>query len=254
MGLPPEIRWGIEKTSCTVWIIQYELELQANEISICRIHLAQIVSLHKFSFSVWKIILQTIFPTAVLFFLRELLFMPTLTYVSVGPHDAFPIRVFVHRRKLLASTKSSVVAVNQRSILHLSRINIIRLSNADLDSLVSNIRHSLMDVLLNLVTFVLDKTDWKCYVKVPVHIMLQLRFYLNSLTNRDQEWLEQKNIHFSKCDTELLTRETKYLFKQDPDDDNELVLEKKESQYSIGSKRIIIPKGISIYVYSRPPR
>ncbi len=59
-----------------------------------------------------------------------------------------------------------------------------------LDSLVSNIRHSLMDVLLNLeinhtgskttqVTFVLDKTDWKCYVKDAGSHHAPVRFYLN---------------------------------------------------------------------------
>lgn len=189
--------------------------------------------------------------------------MPTLTYIAVGRHDAFPIRVFVHRKKLLASTRSSVVAVNQRSLLHLSRINIIRLSNADLNALISDIRHPLMEVLLHLeishtapktsqMTFTLDKTAWKCHVKVLVHLMLQLRYFLNALKPNDQTYLEQKNIHFTKCDTQLLTREAKYLFKQDADDDN--MVDKKESEYSIGSRRLILPQGISIYVHSRPPR
>lgn len=197
-------------------------------------------------------------------FSLDFILMPTLSYISVGPRDAFPIRVFVHRRKLLDSTKAAVVAVNQRSILHLSRINIIRLSNVDLNSLVTDIQQALMDVLLRLeinystsknaqMKFVLDKTDWKCYVKVPILLMLQLRFHLGALRTRDHEYIEQRNIHFSKCDTELLTRETKYTFKQDPDDDS-LVSDKKESQYTISRKNMILPQGISIYVYSRPPR
>ncbi|KAM9921584.1 hypothetical protein OXX59_006405 [Metschnikowia pulcherrima] len=197
----------------------------------------------------------------------------TITYLSVAPNTAIPVRVFVNRKKLLSS---SAVAVNEKSIIKLSSINSIRLSNFDLTNLILDLGTQLQKLLLEtrLVELFPQRTvsrsaksvtelshTWKCKVVVSLGYLADLRYKLSCLETDDIRFLEDKKIEIDQREaagSALLQRNIKFDFvKYESASDDELSQsdEKKAISYKLHGQRLLNNKVIDpldLYVTHRP--
>ncbi|KAM9936075.1 hypothetical protein OXX80_004352 [Metschnikowia pulcherrima] len=197
----------------------------------------------------------------------------TITYLSVAPNTALPVRVFVNRKKLLSS---SAVAVNEKSIIKLSSINSIRLSNFDLTNLILDLGTQLQKLLLEtrLVELFPQRTvsrsaksvtelshTWKCKVVVSLGYLADLRYKLSCLETDDIRFLEDKKIEIDQREaagSALLQRNIKFDFvKYESASDDELSQsdEKKAISYKLQGQRLLNNKVIDpldLYVTHRP--
>ncbi|KAM9930003.1 hypothetical protein OXX80_009495 [Metschnikowia pulcherrima] len=197
----------------------------------------------------------------------------TITYLSVAPNTAIPVRVFVNRKKLLSS---SAVAVNEKSIIKLSSINSIRLSNFDLTNLILDLGTQLQKLLLEtrLVELFPQRTvsrsaksvtelshTWKCKVVVSLGYLADLRYKLSCLETEDIKFLEDKKIEIDQREaagSALLQRNIKFDFvKYESASDDELSQsdEKKAISYKLQGQRLLNNKVIDpldLYVTHRP--
>ncbi|KAM9909337.1 hypothetical protein OXX69_005520 [Metschnikowia pulcherrima] len=197
----------------------------------------------------------------------------TITYLSVAPNTAIPVRVFVNRKKLLSS---SAVAVNEKSIIKLSSINSIRLSNFDLTNLILDLGTQLQKLLLEtrLVELFPHRTvsrsaksvtelshTWKCKVVVSLGYLADLRYKLSCLETEDIRFLEDKKIEIDQREaagSALLQRNIKFDFvKYESASDDELSQsdEKKAISYKLQGQRLLNNKVIDpldLYVTHRP--
>ncbi|KAM9900934.1 hypothetical protein OXX79_004830 [Metschnikowia pulcherrima] len=197
----------------------------------------------------------------------------TITYLSVAPNTALPVRVFVNRKKLLSS---SAVAVNEKSIIKLSSINSIRLSNFDLTNLILDLGTQLQKLLLEtrLVELFPQRTvsrsaksvtelshTWKCKVVVSLGYLADLRYKLSCLETDDIRFLEDKKIEIDQREaagSALLQRNIKFDFvKYESASDDELSQsdEKKAISYKLQGQRLLNNKVIDpldLYVIHRP--
>lgn len=197
----------------------------------------------------------------------------TITYLSVAPNTAIPVRVFVNRKKLLLL---SAVAVNEKSIIKLSSINLIRLSNFDLTNLILDLGTQLQKLLLEtrLVELFPQRTvlrsaksvtelshRWKCKVVVSLGYLADLRYKLSCLETEDIKFLEDKKIEIDQREaagSALLQRNIKFDFvKYESASDDELsqLDEKKAISYKLHGQRLLNNKVIDpldLYVTHRP--
>ncbi|QBM85661.1 Single strand annealing-weakened 1 [Metschnikowia aff. pulcherrima] len=197
----------------------------------------------------------------------------TITYLSVAPNTAIPVRVFVNRKKLLLL---SAVAVNEKSIIKLSSINLIRLSNFDLTNLILDLGTQLQKLLLGtrLVELFPHRTvlrsaksvtelshTWKCKVVVSLGYLADLRYKLSCLETDDIRFLEDKKIEIDQREaagSALLQRNIKFDFvKYEFASDDELsqLDEKKAISYKLHGQRLLNNKVIDpldLYVTHRP--
>ena len=197
----------------------------------------------------------------------------TITYLSVAPNTAIPVRVFVNRKKLLLL---SAVAVNEKSIIKLSSINLIRLSNFDLTNLILDLGTQLQKLLLEmrLVELFPQRTvlrsaksvtelshTWKCKVVVSLGYLADLRYKLSCLETEDIRFLEDKKIEIDQREaagSALLQRNIKFDFvKYESASDDELsqLDEKKAISYKLQGQRLLNNKVIDpldLYVTHRP--
>ncbi|KAF7999096.1 hypothetical protein HF325_006628 [Metschnikowia pulcherrima] len=197
----------------------------------------------------------------------------TITYLSVAPNTAIPVRVFVNRKKMLLL---SAVAVNEKSIIKLSSINLIRLSNFDLTNLILDLGTQLQKLLLEtrLVELFPHRTvlrsaksvtelshTWKCKVVVSLGYLADLRYKLSCLETDDIRFLEDKKIEIDQREaagSALLQRNIKFDFvKYESASDDELsqLDEKKAISYKLQGQRLLNNKVIDpldLYVTHRP--
>lgn len=198
----------------------------------------------------------------------------TITYLAVGPSTAIPVRVFINRKKLLLL---NAVAVNEKSIIKLSSINLIRLSNFDLTNLILDLGSQLQQLLLEtplvelfpqrsvlrvskLVTEL--SNSWKCKVVVSLGYLADLRYKLSCLQSPlDFRFLDEKKIeidHNESKGSALLTKTVKFDFvKNEPASDDESLFlgDKKSFSYKLQHQRLINSKIVDLldlYVLHRP--
>lgn len=198
----------------------------------------------------------------------------TVSYISIGSEIAIPIRVFVNRCKILLQNS---VAVNEKSIIKLSSINLIRLSNYDLNNLIDDIGEELRELLLTakLVNLfpkrVVSKTtkisktinrNWKCKVNASLGHIVSLRYNLGCLTlKEDVQFLTDRNVQInplSSAKSALLKKELKFSFGSFADDVEEerFNLDKKKGVgYSLRRRKLLnnhITDTLDIFVSHRP--
>lgn len=197
----------------------------------------------------------------------------TVSYISIGNDTAIPIRVFINRRKILLQ---SSVAVNEKSIIKLSSINLIRLSNYDLNSLIEDIgplvRETLLTALLAelfpkravLKSTLLVKPifhNWKCKLCVSLGYIVTLRYNMNCLTSmEDVRWLSEKNVAVNtgaSSKSALLIKEMKFslILTEEGSDDVYHLDDKKNLGYKLRRKNLSnnhIIDTLDLYVVHRP--
>lgn len=199
----------------------------------------------------------------------------TTTYLKVSPGCSIPVRVFVDRKRILLN---GTVAINDRSIIKLSSINLLRLSNNDLTNLTMDIKEELEKLLfeepLRLIfpsKFVhgSDKvsreigTRWKCKVIVSLGYMATLRYKLGFLLDRgDIDFLTDRKIDVTAKEaahTALLVKELKFSFmnRENVEDEDEAntVDDKKTLLYKLNKLALLnnsITDSLDLYVGRRP--
>lgn len=198
----------------------------------------------------------------------------TVSYISLGPDIAIPIRVFVNRCKILLQNS---VAVNEKSIIKLSSINLIRLSNYDLNNLIDDIGGELREMLLRarlselfpkravLKTTKVTKNierNWKCKVNVSLGHIVSLRYNLGCLTLvEDVQFLTERNVQInpsSSAKSALLKKEMKFSFGANLEDGEDVGFnldEKKGVGYKLRRRTLLnnhIVDTLDIFVSHRP--
>lgn len=201
----------------------------------------------------------------------------TTTYVQVAPGNAIPVRVFVDRRRIVLN---NTVAINDRSIIKLSSINLLRLLNNDLTNLVMDVKEDLEKLLfeeplryLIPLKFVhgsdklsrdIGKT-WKCKMVASLGYIASLRFGLGYLQDKDDiRFLEDRKVDVAMKNsnrTALLTKELRFSF-MEPDegiihDEENVIDDKKTISYRLNKLALLnnsIVDSLDLYVTSRPQK
>lgn len=179
----------------------------------------------------------------------------TTSFIRVTTDKSIPVRIFVNRSKLLEN--ASVISVNEKSIVKLQKINILKLSNGDINSLIGTIRRELVDVLTNKpigklleenilrnnrIVIDINKHEWKCYMNISVDFLVNLRLNIGRLTKDDIEHIsKRKGSNFS---VSLLVKTSNFSFEE----------EKKLTKYKIRKSNLVsgFHDGLDLYVYDRP--
>lgn len=197
----------------------------------------------------------------------------TVSYISVGADTAIPIRIFINRRKILLQNS---VAVNEKSTIKLAAINLIRLSNYDLNNLIEDIGPSLREILLTarlaelfpkraiLKTTKLVKDishNWKCKVNVSLGYIVSLRYNLGRLDlAEDVQFLSEKNVLINPlglAKSALLRKEMKFsmLGLEEEDELGFHLDDKKSVGYKLRRVNLMnnhIVDTLDVYVVHRP--
>ena len=193
----------------------------------------------------------------------------TVSFIQISPHACIPVKVFVHRKQMWLRGQ-----LNDKSLLKLSSVSLIRLSNPDMTKLVEDIKDELKQLLLHellrrlfpgkpilkssQVKKILGRL-WKCRVVVSLGYLADLRFKLHTLVQADDvSFLDEKNILVSATDSNelaLLTKEIMFSF-QEPDEDgvNE-GLDKKTISYKLDRIAVMNSRAtdtLSVFVLHRP--
>lgn len=198
----------------------------------------------------------------------------TVLFIRFNKDCCAPVRIFVNRKRVLSSQQ---VAINEKSIIKLSSINLIRLLNFDVTNLIFDIKIALKELLFETPladlfqqrsvqrsTRVLRELgeNWKCKVIVSLGYIADLRYKLGYLQN-DREFLELKNIEPSSVDIRnvaLLTKEITFNFspvlKEESGSDSEAEgKDKKSLKYKLHRAHVLNSKvtdPLDIYVLHRP--
>lgn len=197
------------------------------------------------------------------------------TFIKITPGCSIPARVFVNRKRIVLN---GTVAINDRSIIKLSSINLLRLSNNDFTNLIMDIKPELENLLFHELLRLLfplkfvhgsDKlvkdigTRWRCKVVVSLGYVATLRFKLGYLQDEeDIAFLEDRKIDVMAKEsprTALLTKELKFSFIQrEEDEENEehnAIDDKKTLSYKLNKLALLnnsIVDSLDLYVTSRP--
>lgn len=194
---------------------------------------------------------------------------PLVSYILVAPNTAVPVRVFVDRRKVLSL---SDVAINEKSVLTLCSINLLRLSNADLASLLLDIRPALKHLLLaallrdlfpgrpvlrSLKTAKDFGVAWKCKVVVSLGYIVDLRYRLSCLQGAaDLDFLREKNIEVDlrqPARPPLLCKSLRFVAGDLTDEATET--DKKSLSYKLQACRLVnssVVDTLDVFVGHRP--
>lgn len=197
----------------------------------------------------------------------------TVLFIRFNPECCAPIRVFVNRKRVLLSHQ---VSINEKSVIQLSSINLLRLSNFDVTNLIFDIKISLKELLFETpLKELFDQRSllrstkvsrelgnkWKCKVMVSLGYIADLRYKLGFLQN-DMEFLELKNIEASSTDgrdVALLTKEITFNFspvlKEEDDEVEQVEDDKKSLKYKLHRTHVLNSKvtdPLDIYVLQRP--
>lgn len=166
------------------------------------------------------------------------------------------------------------MAINEKSVIQLSSINLIRLSNYDVTNLIFDIKSKLRQFLFDtplpelfpqrslLRTLKISKDlgeNWKCRVVTTLGYIADLRYKLGHLHN-DYRFLEEKNIALSGSDSNdvaLLTKEIKFnsSFVLKEEDDELPSDDKKVLNYKLHRAEVLtcgVPNSLDLYVLHRP--
>lgn len=192
----------------------------------------------------------------------------TVSFIRLDPQTCIPVRVYVHRKQILLSNQ---VAINEKSIIKLSSVTMIRLSNLDMTKLVEDIKHELNEVLfeerlrkLFPNRSVLKSTQvlrivgnqWKCRVVMSLGYLADLRYKMGHLVQpEDVTFLEEKKVEVVPYDSSklaLLTKELKFPFQPNEDAADE---DKKAVSYKLKRSSVLnsrITDNLSIFVLHRP--
>lgn len=199
----------------------------------------------------------------------------TTTYIKVAPGCAIPARVFIDRKRILLN---GTVAINDRSIIKLSSINLLRLSNNDITNLVMDIKEELEKILFHEPLRELfpskfvhgsDRlardigTRWKCKVVASLGYVATLRYKLGYLRDvEDMAFLEDRKVDVSARDsarTALLTKELKFTFlerdEEEIHEEENVIDDKKMLSYKLNKLALLnnsIVDSLCLYVTSRP--
>lgn len=197
----------------------------------------------------------------------------SVSYIAIGKETSIPIRVFTYRGKILLLNS---VAVNEKSIIKLSSINLIRLSNYDLNDLIGDIGEELRELLLLarfaelfpkravLKTTKLVKSisrNWKCKVSVSLGFIVSLRYNLGCLSlAEDVQFLSDKNVVVNPLKSKksaLLKKEMEFsMIGFEEDEDDQFCLDdKKRVRYKLRERNLInnhLVDTLDIYVVHRP--
>lgn len=198
----------------------------------------------------------------------------TVLFVKLNLDCCIPIRVFVNRKRVLLSNR---VAINEKSIIQLSSINLIRLSNYDMTNLIFDIKDNLKEFLLEsplkdifaqrsvLRTLRVSRDlgeKWKCRVVASLGYIADLRYKLGYL-QKDYQFLEEKGIVVSGSDSNevaLLTKEIKFNFSPVLKEEGEDLVtvsseDKKALNYKLHRAKVLnnrITDSLDLFVLQRP--
>lgn len=197
----------------------------------------------------------------------------TVSFIQLTPQTSIPIRVFINRKRILLSNR---VAINEKSIIKLSTINLLRLSNNDLTKLIFEINLELKQILFHTPLnelfpkrFVYKSTklsrdigdNWKCKLVVSLGYIVNLRYKLGWLREKaDIQFILERNIVVSTADSNkiaLLTKEIKFNFGgQVQEEENEIAIDDKKSlSYKLNRLTLLnnsIVDSLDLYVLHRP--
>lgn len=195
----------------------------------------------------------------------------TVTFIKVAGNTAIPARVFVNRARIVLSAP---VAVNEKSLIKLTRINILRLSNNDLNSLIDDIRDEVRDLLIKkplrdlfalAAKLILDNVghNWKCRVTVSLNFVANLRFQLHILTSDDYTFLTgEKKLNLAavigsqnRGNLGLMQRYIRFQFHEedsenDAENDTKKLFDHRMHKIRLANNRL--GDCLDLYVYSRP--
>lgn len=195
----------------------------------------------------------------------------TVLFIKLNLDCCIPIRIFVNRKRVLLSSR---VAINEKSIIQLSSISLIRLSNYDVTNLVFDIKAALKEFLLDIPIENLFPNrallrnlkvsrelgdQWKCKVVASLGYIADLRYKLGFI-QKDLAFLEDKGIAISVTDGKniaLLTKEIKFNFPvlKEDDDEVEPSNDKKGLDYKLHRARVInsrVTDLLDLFVLLRP--
>ncbi|CCE80339.1 Piso0_003455 [Millerozyma farinosa CBS 7064] len=180
----------------------------------------------------------------------------SIHFIKLGKYNVAPVKIFINRLKLLEN--STTVSVNERSIVTLQKINLIKLSNKDAAKLIKAIRLKLLEFIVQKCTqrdsrdsredvFVtdFDVEEWKCQVKIQEFVALKIcRMMGYASWLSEEQHSDPKESAISK-DVRVLLKSPVFSFNED----------KKES-YRINKTSLVarIQDSIEIYVYGRPSK
>lgn len=193
----------------------------------------------------------------------------TVTFIKVAGSTAVPARVFVNRSRIVLSAS---VAVNEKSLIKLTRINILRLSNNDLNSLIDDIRDEIHNILLKKplrvlfglqTRLVLDNVGekWKCRVTVSLSFVANLRFQLHILSSDDYTFLTvDRKLNMAtvigsqnRGNLGLMQRYIRFQFHEEEDDaenDTKKLFDHRMHRIRLANNHL--GDCLDLYVYSRP--
>lgn len=190
------------------------------------------------------------------FLLSSIQMTASIHFIKLGKCNVAPIKVFINRLKLLEN--SSTLSVNERSIVTLQKINLIKLSNKDVAKLIKAIRLKLLEFIVEKCTqtdsrdprgyvFVTDfeEEEWKCQVKIKEFVALKICRMMGFVSLiSDEQHSDSKEQAISK-DVKVLLKSPLFSFDED-----------KKELYKIHKTSLVarIQDSIEIYVYGRPSK
>ena len=140
----------------------------------------------------------------------------TLTFIQVGPNKSIQVRIFFNRQRFIE--KNIGVAVNQKSIVHIQRINSERILGKDLNKFLNNIRAQLIEILFEKpirevveqgsvsngkLSVNINKSEWKCFGKMTTDFLVKIRLEAGVFKTEDTFYIERSK--YSRCDQRLIT-------------------------------------------------
>ena len=195
----------------------------------------------------------------------------TVTYILIAPDTAIPIRVFVNRSKIFLQNS---VAVNEKSVIELTSINLIRLSNYDLNNLIDDIGGELRQILLQtplqdlFPKRAVQKTtklvrdiacSWYCKVTVSLGYIVGLRYNLGSLQlAEDIQYLSERKVavNVSSSAKSALIKKEISISSMFPEDESAIGLDDTKSvNYKLRHQTLLnndIVDTLDVYVVHRP--
>lgn len=140
----------------------------------------------------------------------------TLTFVQIGQNSSIQTRIFPNRQRLIE--RNIDVAVNQKSIVNIQRVNSVRILGKDLNKFLNNIREELSEILFEIpiaelvaqgsmsngkLSLNINKSEWKCLGKMTTDFLVKTRLEAGVLKPEDTFYIERSK--YSRCDQRLVT-------------------------------------------------
>lgn len=203
--------------------------------------------------------------------------MPSnVTFMKLTRNSSIPLRIFINRKRILLT---NAVSINEKSIIKLSSMNILKLSNNDLNDLISDLKEDLTRIfcetsLLELFTnlhllsrIVIDDLGkrWKVKMITSLNYILNLRCRMNLLSDKDLNFLIERKINLANLlnnhvnnSMHLIKRNIQFthILKEDSDDmsmdtnDDKKQVDYNWKRYNILGNRSLNP--VDLYVCKRP--